>query len=89
MTNLPNLTNRAKLAIDVLADGGRFELRLERNSYTGREQWQYRLFTATRSVVRGVGLKAFYELHDAGFLAGEYDTRTSVSTRYKLNTGAA
>ena len=41
MTNLPNLSNRAKKALEVLADGGRFVHRLERNSYTGREQFAY------------------------------------------------
>lgn len=90
MTNLPALSNRAKKALDVLADGGRFAYRLERNSYTGREQFQYRL-TARRcaGVVKGVGMSAFYELQNAGLLALCPNEGTSVSTYYKLNTTGA
>lgn len=81
MTNLPALSNRAKKALEVLADGGRFVCRLERNSYTGREQFAYRLLKEGR-VVRGVGLSAFYEIKDQ-FLT-ICDNNTSVSTYYKL-----
>lgn len=91
VSNLPTLSPRAKKALDVLANGGRFVKRLERNSYTGREQFQTRLL-AGRSwsgVVRGVGLAAFHELHDAGFLAYCAAEGTSVSSYYKLSTGAA
>lgn len=91
-TNLPELSNRAKRALDVLADGGRFVCRLERNSYTGREQFHYRLQPARASswdsVVRGVGHAAFYELKNAGFLAPA-GGNTSVSSYYKLNAEAA
>ena len=81
MSNLPSLSNRAKRALDVLADGGRFVCRLERNSYTGREQFAYRLLKEGR-VVRGIGLAAFYEIKDA-FLT-ICDHNTSVSTYYQL-----
>lgn len=81
MTNLPNLSSRAKKALDVLADGGQFVCRLERNSYTGREQFAYRLLKHGR-VVRGIGLAAFYEIKDR-FLT-ICDNNTSVSTYYKL-----
>lgn len=81
MTNLPNLSNRAKKALDILADGGQFCCRLERNGYTGREQFAYRLLKEGR-VVRGIGLAAFYEIKDV-FLT-ICDGNTSVSTYYKL-----
>jgi len=81
MTNLPTLSTRAKKALDVLADGGRFVCRLERNSYTGREQFAYRLLKEGR-VVRGVGLAAFHEIKDQFLVI--CDNNTSVSTYYKL-----
>ncbi len=84
-TNLPKLSPRAQKALDVLADGGRFVCRLERNSYTGREQFAYRLMKDGR-VVRGFGLAAFYEIKET-FLA-ICENNTSVSTYYKLRTAA-
>ena len=59
MTNLPKLSNRAQKALDVLADGGRFVHRLERNN-TGREQFHHRLQREGGYTVSGVGLSAFY-----------------------------
>ena len=89
MTNMPKLSARASKALDVLADGGRFVERLERNNYTGREQFQHRLLTGRASVVvKGVGLSAFYELRNAGVLSLTSEG-TSVSTYWKLNTVAA
>lgn len=86
MTNMPKMSNRAKQAIEVLADGGRFVKRLERNSYTGREQFQTRLLGAkTRGVVSGIGLAAFHELEKLGMLTMA-EGGTSVSTYYKLRT---
>jgi uncharacterized protein YjhX (UPF0386 family) len=85
MTNLPNLSNRAKKALDILADGGQFVCRLERNSYTRREQFAYRLLKDGH-VVRGIGLSAFYEIKDK-FLT-ICDHNTSVSTYYKLRSAA-
>lgn len=81
MSNLPQLSNRAKKALDVLADGGKFVCRLERNSYTRREQFQYRLLKEGH-VVRGIGISAFYEIKDK-FLT-ICDHNTSVSTYYQL-----
>jgi uncharacterized protein YjhX (UPF0386 family) len=83
MTNLPNLSTRAKKALEVLADGGKFVCRLERNSYTRREQFAYRLLK-NGQVVRGVGLSAFYEIKDKFLTMAEGNT--SVSTYYKLRT---
>jgi hypothetical protein len=85
MDNLPNLSNRARQALDVLADGGQFAYRLERNRYTGREQWEYRLLDTSKNVVRGIGRAAFRELEAAGmlFLADSF----SVATYYGLRNG--
>lgn len=84
-TNLPKLSNRAKLALDVLADGGEFIHRLERNSYTGREQFHCRLKRAgSGGIVKGIGLHAFYELKEGGFLVAHSAANTSVSSYYKL-----
>lgn len=87
MTNMPKLSNRAKQAIEVLSNGGRFVKRLERNSYTGREQFQTRLLAtgAYSSVVRGIGIQAFFELEKLGMIE-HTDGGTSVSTYYKLKT---
>jgi len=76
MTNLPKMSSRAAQALDVLADGGQFVDRLERNSYTGREQWQVRLLAANKQVVRGIGAAAKNELDAAGmlFLADRFST---------------
>lgn len=81
--NLPQLSPRAQKALDVLADGGEFVCRLERNSYTGREQFVYRLLQQGR-VIRGIGHATFYEIKDRFLaLAGG---ATSVSTYYRLRT---
>jgi hypothetical protein len=82
-TNLPKLSARAKKALDILADGGQFVHRLERNNYTGREQFAYRLLKGGH-VVSGIGMAAFYEIKDA-FLT-MCDNNTSVSTYYRLRT---
>lgn len=84
MNNLPNLSNRAKQALEVLANGGQFRHGLERNSYTGREQFTYRL-KLNGSTIKGVGLAAFEELRRHNLLAIA-NGGTSVSTYYKLNT---
>lgn len=81
MTNLPKLSPRAQKALNVLADGGRFVCRLERNGYTGREQFAYRLLNGGH-VVAGIGMAAFYEIKDT-FLT-MCDNNTSVSTYWKL-----
>lgn len=90
MTNMPKLSARAQKALEVLANGGRFVNRLERNSYTGREQFHRRLQVTSswNSTVRGIGHAAFYELERAGFLVAAIGEWTSVSEVYKLRTGA-
>jgi hypothetical protein len=71
---------RTEKALAVLAAGGEFVQRLERNSYTGREQWAYRLKEVSGSTVRGIGFATFSELRSK-LVSGH---RTSVSTYYKL-----
>lgn len=89
ISNQPKFSARAVKALEVLSNGGRFVKRLERNNYTGREQFQTRLLSGrTSDVVSGIGLAAFYELEDAGFLAYCPNEGTSVSSYYKLNAGA-
>jgi hypothetical protein len=82
MSNMPKLSNRASQALDVLADGGRFTIRLERNSYTRREQFQTRLLDSRRNVVPGIGAAAYRELDKACMLV--WSDSTSVSTEYVL-----
>lgn len=86
MTNMPKLSKRAQQALDLLADGGRMVERLERNSYTGREQFHTR-FVIGGQVVRGLGVKTKFELQDAGFHLKPVHW-TSVSTYYALGAGA-
>jgi hypothetical protein len=88
MTNLPNMSKRAQQALEVLADGGRFVRRLERNSYTGREQFQFRLVRTPGqwSAVPGIGCAAFYELERLGFLQYATNERTSVTEPFKLRS---
>ncbi len=91
MPNLAKFSSRAKLALGVLADGGRFVERVERDLYTGREQFYHQLLRncAWSSVVKGVGMAAaFYELKEAGFLSMTNEG-TSVITYWKLHTVAA
>jgi hypothetical protein len=83
MANLPKLSSRAKQALEVLSNGGEVVHRLERNGYTGREQFATR-FMIAGSIIKGLGVATRYELEKAGF---QFITthRTSVSTYYKLN----
>lgn len=84
-TNQPKLSSRAAKALDILANGGLMVERLERNGYTGREQWETRFCAnGTAGVVRGLGVKTKFELRDAGFSFVPTNS-TSVSTYYKLN----
>lgn len=66
MNNQPKLSNRAQQALDILANGGEMTYLLERNSYTGREQFQTR-FKIHGGAVKGLGHATRYELENAGF----------------------
>lgn len=85
ISNLPQLSARAAKALQVLADGGRFDQQLERN-YHGVEQWQYRLKAAGGGLVKGIGLKAFYELHGKGLIISGHSSSVHIS--YVINKGA-
>lgn len=86
MSNLPKLTSRAKQALDILADGGCFTYALERNGYTGREQFQWHLRARTGGNVRGIGRATYHELNDLGFMGhGKPSGFTGSSTSYYLN----
>lgn len=86
MTNLPKLSNRAKQALDILGNGGCFTYALERNSYTGREQFQWRLRARNGCKVSGIGRAAYYELNALGFIGhGKPNGFTGSSTSYYLN----
>lgn len=89
MSNLPKLSNRAKLALEVLADGGQFRDMLERDSYTGFEKWRMRLLAASSggrcAVVKGIGRTTFYELEKLGMIV-KAGAATTVSNYYKLRT---
>jgi hypothetical protein len=86
MTNLPKMSKRAEAALEVLANGGRFVNRLERNSYTGREQFRKRLqrTAAWSSTVPGIGAATFFELEKLGLLVRDFAGGSSVSEPYKL-----
>lgn len=89
MSNMPKLSKRASGALDVLADGGSFRYGLETNSYTRREQFQWRLKTASGNTVRGIGGAAYHELVAAGFsFAREASGFTGSAAYYTLNTAA-
>ncbi len=89
MSNQPKLSTRAQLALDILANGGEIQHRLERNSYTGREQFQTRFCATTgwSSAVKGLGFATRTELEDAGFRL-KVAHRTSVCTSYVLDHAA-
>ena len=64
--NQPTLSKRAQQALDVLANGGELTYLLERNNYTGREQFQTR-FKINGSAVKGLGHATRRELEASGF----------------------
>lgn len=83
--NMPKMSKRAQQALEVLANGGRYLHQLERDSYTGREQFQHRLSyktTAYSAPIKGFGAATFFELQDLGLL--ECDYRNIRSATFKL-----
>lgn len=82
-SNLPKMSSRARKALAVLSEGGEFRHGLERNSYTGREQFRYSL-RLRGSEVRGFGHSTFHELHGLGLLASS--SSNSVARYFKLAT---
>jgi len=65
-SNQPKLSARAERALELLANGGELTYLLERNSYTGREQFQTR-FKIHGGAVKGLGHATRAELEKAGF----------------------
>lgn len=84
--NLPKLSSRAARALEILANGGEMVHRLERNSFTGREQFETRFCAskAWHSAVKGLGFATRQELERAGFRFKAVH-RSSVSTSYTLD----
>jgi len=68
-TNLPKLSRRAQRALELLMNGGEIQHRLERNNFTGRDQFETRFCATTgrSSAVKGLGFKTRVELENAGF----------------------
>lgn len=89
LSNQPKLSTRAQRALDLLANGGEMQYRLERNGYTGREQFQTRFCatTAWTSAVKGLGHATRFELEDAGIRLKLVHS-TSVSSHYALDHAA-
>lgn len=89
MTNQPKLSTRAQQALEILANGGKIQYRLERNSYTGREQFQTRFCygSSWNSVAKGLGHATRAELEKAGFRF-KPNHRSSVCTEYTLDHSA-
>jgi hypothetical protein len=88
-TNRPKLSPRADRALDILSDGGEMVHRLERNGYTGREQFQTRFCatTAWSSAVKGLGFATRTELERAGFRF-KLTHSSSVASHYVLDHAA-
>lgn len=89
ITNQPKLSPRAQAALDLLANGGEVQYRLERNRYTGREQFQTRFCAskAWNSAVKGLGHATRRELENAGFRL-KSSHHTTVCTSYVLDHSA-
>jgi hypothetical protein len=79
MTNKA-LSNRAQKALDILERGGQFVERLERDNYTGREQFRTRLLI-NGSIVKGIGAATRRELSS---MLRVLNGSTTVSTYYGL-----
>jgi hypothetical protein len=88
MNNMPKLTARASDALNILADGGSFRYALERNNYTGREQFQWHLLGARGGRISGIGGATFRELESKGFAFRRVANGfTGSSTSYYLRAG--
>lgn len=89
MTNMPKISARAALALEVLANGGKFRYGLERNNYTGREQFTWRLRGPNGGNIKGVGGATFNELVAAGFQMTRHESGfTGSACYYTLGRGA-
>ena len=83
----PQLSSRAKRALDVLKAGGYFRKQLERG-FRGREQFQTRLRAADRSVIPGIGFSTLEELKQAGLVRWRDCPSSSIwPEEYELRKG--
>ena len=86
MSGFPKLSNHAQAALEVLKEGGWFKYSLVRNSFTGREQFQWRLHRVGGFTVKGYGHHTFHELNNAGFMGyGEPSGFIGTNAIYRLN----
>ena len=74
------LDARSARAVELLKEGAEFVCRLERDSYTNREQFKYHLLMNGKKV-RGFGIATFYDIKNMLVMT---NGGTSVSTYYKL-----
>ncbi len=77
------LSTRAQKALDILKNDGFMVKRLERDSYTGREEFKTRFLDNKMKVIKGLGIKTSFELEDNGIFLSIWSS-TSVSTYYKI-----
>lgn len=74
------LDARSARAIEMMKEGAEYVCRLERDSYTNREQFKYHLLMNGKKV-RGFGIATFYAIKNMLVMT---EGGTSVSTYYKL-----
>ena len=74
------ISARAARAVSMLKGGAQFVKRLERDGYTGREQWKTRLVKGGQPV-KGYGVSTFNEISRMLVPAS---LGTSVSSYYKI-----
>lgn len=74
------LSPRGARAVALLKDGAQFVKRLERDGYTGREQWKTRLVKNGQHV-KGYGVSTFAEISQ---MLAPASRGTSVSSYYML-----
>lgn len=79
------LSARATTALAVLANGGSFRYGLERNSFTGREMFGWRLKGPNGGTIRGVGGATYRELEKNGYSFRRVASGiTGIATYYSL-----
>ena len=88
---MTKLSTKAQKVLGFLARGGYFSHKLETNSYTRRDQFQTRLYSADGYVLKGYGFVVCEELKDAGAIGYIETAESSVwETRYVItNAGKA
>ena len=77
------LSSRGQKALNLLKDGGYMVERLERDSYTNKEQFKTRFMDNKMNIIKGLGVKTKFELEDNNINFSIWNT-TSVSSYYKI-----